>query len=104
MPGTAPVEAGSTSLARRGRFDLDRGHVVPELLELVVPTRVRREDVQDDVEVVGEDPGPLLHPVYRAREEIQLVLQASVHLVPDGNRLARIPARGDDEVVGEVAD
>ena len=40
----------------RGGVELDRGHVVPELLELVVLARLRREDVQDDVEVVGEDP------------------------------------------------
>src|SRR5438034_885756 len=34
-------------LAGRGRVELDRGHVVPQLLELVVAARVRREDVAD---------------------------------------------------------
>src|SRR5207237_2045448 len=57
-----------------------------------------------DVEIVGEDPRPLLRSVDRTREQPQLVLQASVHLVPDADRLPQVEARGDDAIVGEVTD
>src|SRR5256885_13042658 len=45
----------STALDGRG-VQLDARDVAPELLEPVVLTRLRREDVEDHVQVVGEDP------------------------------------------------
>src|SRR5439155_1664838 len=89
---------------RRDRLELDFGHVAPELLELVEPARLGREHVQDDVEVVREDPRPFLRPVGGARDQALLLLQLSVDLVPDRNCLAWVAARGDHEVVGEITD
>ena len=43
-------------------LDLDARHVAPQILEPVVRPRVRREDVQHDVEVVGDDPARLALP------------------------------------------
>ena len=40
-------------------ISFDRGHVAPQLLEPVEAARVRREHVQDDVEIVRDDPGTL---------------------------------------------
>src|SRR6187551_258667 len=37
-------------------LELDRGHVAPQLLEAVEAPRLGREEVEDDVEVVGDDP------------------------------------------------
>ncbi len=56
-----PTGSRQSSGGRRERRpldgrDLDRRHVVPELLEPIVGARLRREEVQDDVEVVGDDP------------------------------------------------
>src|SRR3954451_8273878 len=47
-----------------GRRRLDRllGHVAPEIVETVELARLRREDVQDDVEVVRDDPRRLALP------------------------------------------
>ena len=42
---------------RRSRLELR--DVAPEILEAVVLARLGREDVQDDVEVVGDDPARL---------------------------------------------
>src|SRR5204862_1114665 len=65
---------------------------------------LRREDVEDDVEVVGEDPRALLDAVDGARQEVVLLLHPPVHLVPDRRRLTRVPPGADDEEVGERAD
>ena len=46
---------------------------------------------------------PFLRPVPRARDQLLVVLQPSVHLVPDRGRLPRVAARRDDEVIGEGA-
>src|SRR3972149_10176638 len=58
MPSLRARRSGINHLAGR-RFELDRGHVGPQVLEPVVRPRLRREDVEDDVEVVGGDPGGL---------------------------------------------
>ena len=55
----ASSRAGRSDSARGG-FQLDRGQVAPEVLEPVELARLRREHVQDDVEVVGDDPVALL--------------------------------------------
>src|SRR5438132_3978013 len=50
---------GRPSVAASGGGDLDRGDVAPELFQPVERPRLRGEDVQDDVEEVGDDPGRL---------------------------------------------
>ena len=80
--------------------DFDRRRVAPQLFEAVIGARVRREDVQHDVEVVGDDPGRLSLAVDRRRQQALLSLQPTVHLVVDRGRLPRVLARAHDEVVG----
>jgi hypothetical protein len=87
-----------------GGVELDRGHVAPELLETVVAASFRREDVQDDVEVVGEDPVPLRRAFDRPRPQPVVALQSPLHLVEDGVRLPWIPAGAEHEEVRVGAD
>jgi hypothetical protein len=60
--------------------------------------------VQDDVEVVGQDPVPLRRALHRSRPEAVLPLQPRLHLVEDRCRLTGIPPRAEDEEVGVRAD
>jgi hypothetical protein len=59
--------------------------------------------VEDDIEIVAEDPRPLLHAVDGARAQVLLLLERAVHLVPDRGGLARVAPGRDHEVVGEGA-
>jgi hypothetical protein len=86
------------------RVQLDRGHVAPEILEPVVRPRLRREDVQDDIEVVDEDPVALRLALHRARRQPVFGLQAFADLVVDRLRLPRVAPRAEDEEVGVDAD
>src|SRR5688572_7663405 len=56
-------------LARRGGVQLDRRDVAPELLEAVEAARLGGEDVQDEVEVVRNDPGRLALTLDVLRDE-----------------------------------
>src|SRR5919197_2230333 len=83
----------------RGSVELDARHVAPQLFEPVVLARLGRENVEDDVDVVGHDPAALGLAGDRRRERALVVLQALVHLVPDRLRLARVlPGREHEEV------
>jgi hypothetical protein len=96
------VESGETfdetPLGGRG-VELDRRHVAPELLEAVVAARLRGEDVEDDVQVVDEDPVSLAIALDRPRRHAVVALQALADLVIDRLRLASVPARAEDEEV-----
>ena len=71
-----------------GDVDVDRGHVAPQLFEPVVLARVGREDVEDDVEVVRDDPGALAHPVDAPGEQPLVLLQAACAPRPRSRRSA----------------
>ena len=105
-PFTA-VRAGSigetASLARRGALEIDLRHVAPQILERIEAARLGREDVQDDVEIVGDDPVAVALAVGGARKQL-LALHAEMDLVRDRLGLARVATGADDEVVGEDAD
>ena len=82
-----------------GDGELDRGDVAPELFEPVVLAGLGGEDVEDDVEVVGEDPPRLALPGDGARQQPLFLLQALADLVVDGLRLTRaLPGAEDEEV------
>ena len=88
-----PVVAGKSSRASPGaalRGDFDERHVAPEILEPVEGARLGREDVQDDVEVVGDDPARLALAVDGARQQPLARASGGVHLVADRLRLARV--------------
>src|SRR3954452_6708212 len=76
------------------------GRLAPELLEAVEVARLRGEDVDDDVEVVHEDPARLGDALDAARKQAVVFLQALVDAVVDRLRLAVRVAGADDEVVG----
>jgi hypothetical protein len=107
----APSDPSSTSttnpschIGRLGRGELDGWHVAPELLEPVVLPRLRREDVEDDIEVVGQDPIALRGALDGSRPELVVGLEALANLVHDRLRLARVPAATEHEEVGVGAD
>src|SRR2546421_10621621 len=93
-----PRAADSSELGRRG-FELDRRYVAPQILESVVAARLRGEDVEHDVEVIGDDPGSLRGALERGREDPVVTLQPPVHLVLDRLRLPWVLAAADDEKV-----
>src|SRR5439155_20332610 len=88
------------SRRRAPRLPPVRRDLAPELLEAVVRAGVGREDVNDHVEVVHEDPAGLAEALDAAGQQAVAVLQALVDAVVDGLRLALGAARADDEVVG----
>src|SRR5215210_4638419 len=89
LAALSPASVSERSLRRRG-VELDGRHVRPELLKAVVAARLGREDVQDDVEVVREDPISLPLPLDRSRPQLVLVLEALADLVDDRLRLPRV--------------
>jgi hypothetical protein len=60
--------------------------------------------VEDDVEVVGEDPVSLRRPFDRSRSQTVLVLQAPLHFVENRGRLPWVPSGTENEEVGVGAD
>src|SRR6266536_2066298 len=96
-PGQQPV------LDRDG-FDRLGRDVTPQILEPVVAARLRREHVQHDVEVVGDDPRPRGLAVDRDGSHTLVVLEPVVDLVVDRLRLPRVVPVADHEEIGEDAD
>ena len=80
-----------------------RGGFAPELLEAVVITRVGREDVDHDIEVVEQDPARLADALDPPRQQPVLRLQTLVDGVVDGPGLTIGAPGADHEVVG-IAD
>src|SRR5580693_10325212 len=74
---------------RAQRFERLLGNVPPELVERIELAHLRGEDVQHDVDVVGNDPRRLRLTGDRARNDSLLLPEANVHLVPDCLGLAR---------------
>src|SRR4051794_11284959 len=75
------------------------GRLAPELLEAVVLARFGREDVDDHVEVVHEDPARLAQALHAAGQQAVLLLHVLVDAVVDRLGLAVCAAGADDEVV-----
>src|SRR5206468_3909193 len=94
----SPRKAAAVATANDRGVEIRGRHVPHQLLEPVEAPRVRREHVQDDVEVVGHDPLALARAVDALWQEPLLLLQARVHLVPDRRGLAWGATCGDHEV------
>jgi hypothetical protein len=60
--------------------------------------------MKDDVEVVGDDPVPLVRPFEGAGPELVLCLQPPPHFINDRLRLAWVSPGAEDEEVGVRAD
>src|SRR5215212_5048823 len=91
------ARGGAPGLPGAGR------HLAPELLEAVVRARLGGEDVDDDVEVVHEDPARLADALDAAGQQAVALLEPLMDPVVDRLRLALGVARADDEQV-RVAD
>src|SRR3712207_4569929 len=65
------------------RRDRVRGGVAPQALELVELARLRMEDVEDEVEVVDQDPASLTLALHVDRADA-LLLHLLGHVVGDG--------------------
>src|SRR5919199_1953425 len=78
--------------------------LAPELLEAVEVARVGREHVDDDVQVVHEDPAGLGDALLAARQQPMVLLEALPDAVVDGLRLTVRVAGADDEVVRVAED
>src|SRR5215212_6506977 len=76
------------------------GRLAPELLEAIELARLGREDVDDHVEVVHQDPARLAEALDAAREQPMLLLEPVVDAVVDRLCLAVGVAGADDEEVG----
>src|SRR3954449_11599226 len=90
-----------TSGALRNLFELDveARDVAPQLLEAVELAHLGDEDVDDDVEVVHQDPARLAGALDTARQLAVVLLEALVDRVVDRLGLAVGVARADDEEV-----
>src|SRR4030095_6729475 len=66
--------------------------VAPQPLETVERAAVAAEDVDDEVEVVEQDPFRLVEPFGERRPLVQLLLQRLVHRIGHRRDLARVAA------------
>src|ERR1044072_8674851 len=110
-PEARPANASARSSRRdirgvvaraRVRSDPDGalGRLAPQLLEPGELARVGREDVDDHVEVVHEDPARLTEAFDPPREQAVLLLHPLVDAVVDRLGLAVGVARAEEEVGG----
>ena len=76
----------------------------PEAFETVIFASLGREDVDEQVAVIGQHPLGLAVAFDVVRHLAGVILQAEADLVADGLHLLRIGAGADDEVVGERGD
>src|SRR5438552_9878437 len=95
-------EAGTPELSGRAlrralrRLEVVARHVAPQRLEAVVVPGVGREDVDDHVEVVHEDPARLTQALHPLGQELVLLLEPHVDPVVDRLGLAVGPPGADD--------
>src|SRR3954454_252160 len=98
----AATKRGRGRLAVLGdglELDVHARHVAPQLLEPVELAHLGDEDVDDDVEVVHEDPARLAGALDAARELAVVLLEALADRVVDRLGLTVGVARADDEEV-----
>ena len=91
--------------ALRGGFEVGGGKALggfPEAFKFVIAAGFFRENVDDEVDVVEQDPLGLTITLYM-RGVKAVALQAELDLIGDGLNLARIGAAADYEIVGEGA-
>jgi len=83
--------------------DADGGGGFAQAFEAVERTFFRREDVDDEIDVVHEDPLGLATAFDGVGIGAEVALQADLDFVGDGDVLALVGAVADEEVVGEAA-
>ena len=83
--------------------DADGGGGFAQALEAVEGALLRGEDVDDEVDVVHQDPLALAAAFDGVGIDSEVALEADFDLVGDGAVLALVGAVADEEVVGEAA-
>ena len=77
--------------------------MAPEALEIVIGARGFREDVDEKIAVIHEDPLSGI-VAFNADRQFSCLFQAFFDVVADSVRLARVRNGANDEVVGEGSD
>ena len=97
------MERGRARLRAAGlrRRNLDLFCAAPQPFKVVIITRLRRENVNQQVTVIGEDPFRLAVSFHAQRRFARLLLQLQAYLIADRLDLALIRARADHEVIGK---
>ena len=85
---------------RRFVVELNSRRFAPQPLERVELSCVRREDVDDEVEVIEQDPLRALVALDVSRSHLD-GLETFLDGIGNGMYLSRVGARADQEVVGE---
>jgi hypothetical protein len=83
--------------------DADGGGGLAQALEAVEGALLGGEDVDDEVDVVHQDPLALAAAFDGVGVDAEVALEADLDLVGDGDVLALVGAVADEEVVGEAA-
>src|SRR5262245_60775005 len=97
---TATVQA--TGLPGESVWNLCPCGVAPESIEPVKVASVLRKDVDDEVEIIDEDPlGPRVP--FDVRRSLLLSFECLFHRIGNGLHLSRIRARADHEEISERA-
>jgi hypothetical protein len=78
--------------------------VAPETLQAVILAGFGREDVDQQVAVIGQHPFGLVVTLDADGQLAGLLLQLEADFVADGLNLARVGAGRDDEEIGERGD
>ncbi len=74
-----------------------------QALEAVESALLGREDVDDEVDVIHENPLGLAATLYGVGEGAEVALEADLDFVGDGDVLTLVGSVADEEVVGEAA-
>ncbi len=77
---------------------------LPQALQVVVVSHLRRENVDDDAAVVEHDPLACRVTVDAERRELVALLGELLDRADDRPRLALAQRAGDDEVIGKNGD
>jgi hypothetical protein len=77
--------------------------VPPKPFEIVVGARTRKEDVDDEVAVILEDPLGVIVP-FDGNGRFAAFLHLQIDLVADGLILPAVIAGADQKVIGEAGD
>ena len=76
---------------------------LPEALEIVVPAGVLGEDVNNEVDVIEQNPLGLVVALGVRGVEAEAALKTELDFVGNGLDLARVGAAAENEIVGEGA-
>ena len=84
-------------------INADRDSGLPQPFEAVVGALLGQKDVDDEVDIVHQDPFALAAALDRVRKGREVALEADLDLVGDSDVLPVVGAVADEKVVGQAA-